>query len=177
MIDHSQNNQSMTRGRIIKRVRFNLESNRTIYFNKHTRIKLSLSRMPTIEDNFCRWGDIDPRKENRVSSVMPRMPRKYNNDILLSPVKKGKLLSVPRLPVRRRSSELKQGQFTMRRWSRQESSSKNTMLVQPASSSTKLKDAVKTDNSLQKSVHAAPQGILLQESQRDGADLCCSGLA
>jgi hypothetical protein len=139
MFDISQNNQSMKIGQI-KHVRFSLESNRTIYFNKHTRIKLGLSKMPTIEDNFCRWGDIDPTTETGVSSEVPRLPRKYTTDILLSPVKKGEPLSTPRLPVRRGSGELKQCQFTPRRPSRQ--SSKNTMLGQPVSSCTTHKDAV-----------------------------------
>jgi hypothetical protein len=154
MFDISQNNQSMKIGQI-KHVRFSLESNRTIYFNKHTRIKLGLSKMPTIEDNFCRWGDINPTTETGVSSIVPRLPRKYTTDILLSPVKKSESLSTPRLPVRRMSGELKQGQFTPRRPSRQ--SSKNTMLGQPASSCTTFKDAVlhsypknKKDNSLPK---------------------------
>jgi hypothetical protein len=127
MIDHSQNNQSMKMGQI-KRVRFNLESNRTIYFNKHTRIKLGLSRMPAVEDNFCRWGDIDPTTGTGVSSVVPRLPRKYTTDILLSPVKMGESLSTPRLPVRRRSGELKQVQFTPRGPSRQTSKLKDDVL-------------------------------------------------
>jgi hypothetical protein len=138
-LDNSQYNQSMKIGQI-KRVRFNLESNLTIYFSKHTRIKLDLSRMPTIEDNFCRWGDTNQTTETGVLSVVPRLPRKYTTDILLSPVKKSESLSPPRLPVRRMSGELEQGQFTPQRPSRQ--SSKNTMLGQPVSSSTTLKDAV-----------------------------------
>jgi hypothetical protein len=83
MIDISQNNQSMKMGQI-KRVRFNLESNRTIYFSKHTRIKLGLSRMPTIEESFCRWGDIDPATETGVSLMQgqftPRRPSRQSRE-------------------------------------------------------------------------------------------------
>jgi hypothetical protein len=88
MISISQNNQSMKIGQI-KRVRFNLESNHTIYFDKHTHIQQGLSRMPTIEDKFCRWGDIDTttikdavmhsynkrKKDNSLQS--PSMPRRW----------------------------------------------------------------------------------------------------
>jgi hypothetical protein len=172
-IDNSQNSQQQSMKICqIKRVRFNLESNRTIYFDKHARIKVGLSRMRTIKNNLCRWGDIDSTTETGFSSVVPRLPRKYNSDNLLSTLKKDGSFCTPRPPVRRRSAELTHGPITPRRPSRRRYN-KNAMLGMlghPASSSTNLKDAalhsyhkIKNNNSLQSP--AAPPGILLQESR------------
>jgi hypothetical protein len=112
-IDDSQK-QSMKMAHV-KRVRFNLESNQTIYFSKDARIKVGLTKNSAIRGNLCRWGDIAPTTVSRLSfGVPPRLPSKppphslpskYDADKMLSTGKEENL-STPRRPKRRSSMEM-----------------------------------------------------------------------